>query len=221
MNIILIGGDKLAYFLCKEFVRRGFSITAVTNDSLEAQAIARETGVNVLLGDGSSPLMLQQAQAYRADVLVALTSRDDVNLAACQIAKQRYSVPRTIALVNDPDYRAVFGQLGVTVAFSATQILANLIEERLDFEAIQNLIPIVGGQVQVSEVVLPPDSPVVGKQLQHIDLPEGSLIGCIVRGEAVIVPRGWSHLQGGDRLVLLTQEVNHQACMAKLTNLEE
>lgn len=206
MNIILVGGGKLVYFLTKEFTRQGATATTVINlYPDQAQALARETSARVIVGDGSDPLVLQAAGAYQADVLVALTDKDDVNLVTCQIAQHQYSVPRTIALVNDPGFRQVFEQLGVTVTFSATQILAHLIEERIGFEAIQSLIPIAGGKVQMTEVILSAHSPALGKSLQTLGLPEGVLVGCIIRQESVIVPRGNTTLHQGDRLVLLIQ----------------
>jgi trk system potassium uptake protein TrkA len=206
MNIILVGGGKLVYFLTKEFARRGGTSTTVINlHADQAHALARETSATVIVGDGSDPLVLKAAGAYQADVLVALTFKDDVNLVACQIARHQYGVPRTIALVNDPDYRKAFEQLGVTVTFSATQILAHLIEERIGFEAIRSLIPIAGGKVQMTEVILSEDSPALGKTLQTLGLPEGVLVGCIIRQESVIVPRGNTALCQGDRLLLLNQ----------------
>lgn len=211
MNIILVGGGKLAYFLSKEFSRCGSSTVVIDNHLAKAQALARETSARVIVGDGSDPSILKDAGAHQADVLVALTSKDDVNLVTCQIAKQYYGITRTIALVNDPDYREVFQQLGVTVTFSATQILAHLIEERIGFEAIQSLIPIAGGQVQVTEVILQKRSPAIGQTLQTLRLPAGILIGCVIRDTAVIVPRGETELRLGDRLVLLTQ--THQGTL--------
>lgn len=206
MKIILVGGGKLVYFLTKEFTRRGVTSTTVINlHADQAHALARETSATVIVGDGSDPLALQAAGAYQADVLVALTAKDNVNLVACQIAQHQYGVPRTIALVNDPDYREAFEQLGVQVTFSATQILAHLIEERIGFEAIQSLIPIAGGKVQMTEVMLTENSPALEKTLQILGLPEGVLVGCIIRQETVIVPRGNTELHQGDRLVLLTQ----------------
>ena len=108
----------------------------------------------------------------------------------------------------------------MTVTFSVTQILAHLIEERVGFEAIQSLIPIAGGQVQVTEVMLKEGSPAIGKTLQMLDLPEGLLIGCIVRQDSVIIPRGWTQLQLGDQLILLTQNDNQAKGLAKLVAAE-
>lgn len=108
MQIILIGGGKLTYFLTKEFTRRGSSTTVINYSPLEAQTLAWETTATIIIGDGSDPLVLRDAGAHQADVLVALTSKDDVNLVACQIAMHQYGVPRTIALLNDPDYREAF-----------------------------------------------------------------------------------------------------------------
>jgi trk system potassium uptake protein TrkA len=220
MRIILVGGGKLAYFLSKEFSRRGSSTVVIEKHLAKAQALARETSARVIVGDGSDPLILQDASAHQADVLVALTPKDDVNLVTCQIAKQYYGVTRTIALVNDPDYREVFQQLGVTVTFSVTQILAHLIEERIGFEAIQSLIPIAGGQVQVTEVILQERSPALGKTLKMLRLPAGILIGCVIRDTAVIVPQGGTELRLGDRLVLLTETHQETLGLEKLLGSE-
>ena len=117
MKVILIGGGKLVYFLVRQFASKGYHLTIINQDAVEAKALARQLKATVILGDGSDPGMLKEAGAYQADIVLSLTPHDQDNLVACQIAQKRYGVPRTIALVNDPDYQEVFQQLGVTVAF--------------------------------------------------------------------------------------------------------
>lgn len=205
MKVIIIGQGKLLYFLAKQFISKGYHLTIITQDLAEAITISRQLKATVMTGDGSNPLILKEAEAYRANVLLSLTSHDEDNLVACQIAKKRYGVPRTIALVNDPEHQSVFEQLGITVAFSPIELLVNLLEQQTDFEQIKNLIPVAEGKVSVTEIVLVQDSPVIGKTLQELEFPPGSLIGCILREGEVIVPYGESRLQVADRLILISQ----------------
>ena len=220
MKVIIIGQGKLVYFLAKQFISKGYYLTIINQDMAEATALSRQLKATVMVGDGSNPLVLKEAGAYRADVLLSLTSQDEDNLVACQIAKKRYGVPRTIALVNDPEHQQVFEQLGITVAFSPIELLANLIEQQTDFEELKNLIPVAEGKVTVAEIALNHDSPAVGKTLQELELRPGTLIGCILREGEVIVPSGWTSLQVADRLILIAQPEHYGQFLRILTGEE-
>lgn len=204
MRVILVGEGQLAYFLSRQFVGKGYHLTIITPDEVEALLFSRKLKATVLVGDGSDPLLLQDAGAYRTDVVLALTPYDQDNLVACQIAQNFYGAPRTIALVNDPDNREVFQKLGVTIAFSATEILGSLIEQQADYQDVKTLIPIVEGDVTVSELMLQDDSPAVDQTLQSLNL-TGGVIACIVRSGQVLTPNSWSRLRSGDRLILISQ----------------
>jgi trk system potassium uptake protein TrkA len=217
MKVILIGQGKLVYFLSKQFISKGYHLTIINQDLAEATIFSRQLKATVIVGDGSNPLVLKEAEAYQADVLLSLTAQDQDNLVACQIAQKHYGVTRTIALVNDPEHQQVFEQLGITVAFSPIELLAHLIEQQTDFEAIRNLVPVAEGKVTVAEVALNYDSPALGKTLQELRLPPGSLIGCILREGAVIVPSGGTSLQVADRLILLSQPEHYSQFLHILT----
>lgn len=217
MRVILVGEGKILYFLARQFASKGHSTTIVTADHEQASALSRRIKATVLHGDGSDPGMLEEAGARRADVVLALTARDQDNLAVCQVARRMFRVPRTVGLVNDPENEEVFRKLGVSVAFSATQIIARILEERAGFEEIASLIPVAEGKVTVSEVALRPESPVVARELQKIAFPEGALIGGIIRAGEVIVPRGSTRLLGGDRLIVISQPDCYDEVLRLLT----
>ncbi|AMV70944.1 TrkA family potassium uptake protein [Desulfuromonas carbonis] len=220
MRVILVGEGKILYFLARQFASKGHTTTIVTADHGQAGTLSRRVRATVLHGDGSDPGVLEEAGARRADVVLALTPRDQDNLAVCQIACRMFRVPRTVGLVNDPENEEVFRQLGVSVAFSATQIIARIIEERAGFEEIASLIPVAEGKVTVSEVALRAESPVVERELQRIAFPEGALIGGIIRAGEVIVPRGSTRLQGGDRLIVISQPDCYDQVLRLLTGEE-
>ena len=220
MKVILMGQGKLLYFLAKQFISKGYHLTIINQDLAEATTLSRQLKATVMVGDGSNPLVLKEAGAYQADVFLSLTSKDQDNLVACQIAQKRYGVPRIIALVNDPEHQQIFEQLGITVAFSPIELLANLIEQQTDFEELKNLIPVAEGRVTMAEISLKQDSPALGKTLQELELPRGTLIGCILREGKVIVPSGSTSLEVADRLIVLCQPKHYDQFLRTLTGEE-
>ena len=205
MRIIAIGGGKLVYFLTKQFASKGYYTTIINPDAAEATTFSRQLKATVILGEGSNAETLKEAGAYQADVVLSLTAYDQDNLVACQIAQKEYGVPRTVALVNDPENQEVFKQLGINIAFSSTEIIANLIEQQTSSEDIKNLIPVAEGKVNITEITLRENTSTIGKTLQELPLPEGTLIACILRNDKVIVPRASTVLQQQDRLVLVSE----------------
>jgi trk system potassium uptake protein TrkA len=160
--------------------------------------------------------MLEEAGARSVDVVIALGEHDPDNLIACQTAAHGFGVPRVIALAHDPDNVEVFEKLGVS-AFSTTRIIGNLIEQQASWEGITNLLPVVQGRVNVTEIVLEEGSPAAGRLLRDVTLPEDSLIAVVERDKKPIVPRGNSSLRLGDRLVVITLPGNHAQVLRVLT----
>ena len=220
MRIILIGGGETietVYFLARLFSRRGDQVTVVNPCPAEAQMLSRQVKATVILGDGSDPAVLEEAGARRADVLLSLTPQDPDNLVTCQIAQKLYGVPRTLALVNDPDNEEVFRQLGIAEVFSATRVIGSLIEGQTLFDEIIHLFPAAEGRLYVTEVVLDGQAPVIAKTLQDLDLPEESLVVAIIRDQKVIVPGGEHRLQAADRLIVIALPENQQEILRTLT----
>lgn len=216
MRVLIVGGGKSLYFLCRTFLAKGHQVTVINDDREQCVHLARRLKVTVVCGDGSQPAVLEEAGAHSADAVLAVTPNDHDNLAVCQLASAQFSVPRTVALADDPDNEVVFQKLGVP-AFSTTRTIASLTEQRAALDEITNLIPVGEGRVNITEVRLPDDSPVVGKTLRELSLPGDSLVAVVLREAAVIVPRGDTELRGGDRVVLITTPGNHGLVLKAIT----
>lgn len=210
MRIILVGGDKTVYYLARQFVRRKYHVTIINRDPVRGRELAEHTKATVVLGEGTDANRLEESGARQADAVLALSSSDQDNLIICQIAARRFGVPRTIALVNDPDNEDIFQRLGVQVAFSATRIIGSLIEHETDFDNITALMPLARGRINIVDIRVDQDSPAVGKPLNELELAEDSLIACILRDEDVIVPRGSTQIQLDDHLILISHPANEQ-----------
>lgn len=208
MTVIIVGGGKTLYFLSRNFTAKGYKVVIVNRDQAECVQLARQLSAMVVCGDGSDANILQEAGAMGADAILAITPNDQDNLIICQLATVKFGVKRAVALANDPDNTEIFERLGIS-AFSTTQIVGSLIEQRASLEQVLNLLPVSGGRVNVTEIVLKSDSPVIGKVLKDIDLPENALIAVVIRDNQPIVPRGANDLQADDRVVLITLPDNH------------
>jgi trk system potassium uptake protein TrkA len=208
MKVLLVGSGPTLFFLCRNFHAKGHEVVIVNPDPEECRSLARQLSATVICGDASDPACLAEAGAMGADAVLAITDRDQDNLAICQLAAQEFDVPRAVALANDPDNAEVFTRLGVS-AFSTTHIIGSLIEQRASVSQITNLLPIEEGRVNVTEILLDGESPVAGKHLREIVLPENALVAVVIRGDRPIIPRGESRLLPGDRVVLITLPENH------------
>lgn len=218
MRILLVGGGEtieMLYFLARDFCRKD-RVTIVTPNLAEAQMLSRRVKATVIAGDGSDPRTLEEAGARRADVVISLLPADPDNLVTCQVASRLYGVPRTIALVNDPDNEPVFRQLGITEVFNATRVLGSLIEGQTLYDEITHLFPADEGRRYVTEIVLNSHSPSIGRRLADLELPRESLVACVIRERDILVPGGDLQLQAADRLILITLPDYHDAAMKVL-----
>ncbi len=216
MKVLIVGSGKTLYFLSRNFSARGYQVVIINRNPEECIQLSRQLTATVVCGDGSDADILKDAGAMGADALLAITPNDQDNLVICQLASRKFSVPRTVALANDPDNAEVFEKLGVP-GFSITRIVGSLIEQRASLEQITNLLPVGEGRVNVTEIVLDADSPVVGKLLKDIDLPENALVAVVIRDSNPIVPRGANDLLAGDRVVLITLPENHGPVLKAFT----
>lgn len=216
MKVIIVGSGKTLFFLCRNFTAKGYQVVIINRDKDECVQLSRQLSAMVVCGDGSDVRILKEAGAMGADAILAITPNDQDNLVVCQLASLKFGVPRTIALANDPDNTEIFEKLGVS-AFSTTQIVGSLIEQRASLEQILNLLPVGEGKVNVTEIVLGSDSPVIGKLLKDVDLPENALIAVVIRDNQPMVPRGGNDLQADDRVVLITLPANHGPVLKALT----
>jgi trk system potassium uptake protein TrkA len=216
-RIIIVGGERTAYHLARQFIENHHHVTIINRSRDDSRELFRETDATVVWGDGSSPDVLAEAGARRADVIIALTPHDQDNLIACQVAKRMYGVPRTVAIVNDPDNEEIFTELDVDIAFSAAKIVASLVEQQATFDDIVKLMPIAEGGITITEVRLEEKSPAVRRTVQELNLSGSTLIAGLIREGQAQVPSGATRIEVGDRLIVITQPETYEEDMRKIT----
>ena len=205
MRLIIVGGNKIVLYMAREFVRQDLHVTIINRDAKRARELAERTKATVVLGEGTDIDVLEEAGTRQADTILALTSQDQDNLVVCQIARKNFGVPRTIAMVNDPDNEPIFQKLGITVPFSATSMIGTIIAQETTFKEITSLMPIARGHVSITDVRLDEDAPAAGKNIMELNISDETLIACIIRDEKVTIPRGATVLEAGDHLILISE----------------
>ncbi|MBN2831643.1 MAG: TrkA family potassium uptake protein [Candidatus Omnitrophica bacterium] len=216
MYIIIIGAGKVGYFLAKRLTGSKHTVSIIDKNKLVCEETAREIEALVINGDGCDPKIMEEAGISRADVVAAVTGDDEDNLIICQLAKERFSVQRTVGRVNNPDNEHTFSELGIDIPVDATKVIAKIIEEEVSFSDFVTLMSFKRGKLAIVRVDLPEDSPVINKEVKDIILPENSVLVSILRGDDVIVPKGNTILKPGDDVVALTSIGNEPQLLSLL-----
>ncbi|HZT97649.1 MAG TPA: TrkA family potassium uptake protein [Chloroflexota bacterium] len=211
MYIIVVGAGKVGYYLTKSLLSEGEEVLVIEKDLAKAEAIINYLDGTAVHGDGAEATTLSEAGVERADVVVAVTGHDEDNLVICQVAKHRFKVPKTIARVNNPKNRSVFGKLGIDATVSATDLLLSLLQQEIPSHPIVHLLTLEEGGAEVVELELHSEAALIGKRCSEVELPGHSVLAAIVQGDHAAVPSPDTELQVGDRLVIVTSTQNETA----------
>ena len=208
MQIIVVGGGKVGYYLTKTLMEHGHKAYLIEQDRAVCARVANDLDITVICGDGSTIDILEAADAAQADALIAVTGRDQDNLVACQLAKRVFHVGRTVARINNPKNAALIKQLGVDIPVSSTDNIARLLEREVDAAAFRQLMPLNRGEASLSEFQLPEDYPMSGVKLSELRLPEESVVVSISRDGHLIIPRGNAQLFAGDKVLVVCTDAS-------------
>ncbi|MPM65342.1 Trk system potassium uptake protein TrkA [bioreactor metagenome] len=216
-NILLVGGRSKAKSLAISLTHKGYHVTAINENYEDCIKLAEIESVTVINGDGTRPFVLEDANAPEIDIAIALTSKDEDNLVICELCKKKFFVKKTVALLNDPKKTDFFYSMGVDSVVCATSAISNIIEQQAFLDKMATLVPIGEGRVSIAEVPIVETSPVIGKKLWEINLPKQVVVGCILRGDTTMVPRGDSRILAGDMLVLISSNQQEVEAIKELT----
>lgn len=148
---------------------------------------------------------------------IALTDSDESNLVICEMCKQFFHVKKTVALLNDPSKTNFFYQMGIDRVVCALNMITNIMEEQAVMDEMSRLIPVDEGRIQILELPIPKNSSVAGKKLWELNLPKEVIIGCILRGDQSLIPRGDTRITEGDVLLIITSDKSKLDQIKELT----
>lgn len=216
MFIIVIGGGKVGYYLVKDLINTGQEVVLIEKDRFKCQQAVTTIGNIVVEGDGCDPNILQKAGIERADIVVATTGDDEDNLILCQVAKNKFNVPFTIARVNNPTNEEIFKRLGINATISSTNLILNLIEQEVAFKGVLTILPIQKKfGIELIETTITRDSPALNKSIKDLNTPSECLFAGVIREKKWIIPDGNFVLMVND-LVITIVKSQHQSDIMKI-----
>src|SRR5271157_3467421 len=217
MYIVIVGGGRVGYYLAKALLEEGHEILIIEQNRIICETINNEMGSICRRGDGCEVSTLTDAGTARADMFVAVTGEDQHNLVACQIAKTKFKVPRTIARIKNPKNEGLFKKLGVDVTICSTNVILEHITEEVPTHPLTHLMEIPEGGLEVVEVRIPAGSASAGKAVKDLSLPAGSMLSLIIRkDQKPIVPVAATVLLAGDQVIAVTSSASEEALRAAL-----
>ncbi len=211
MYIIIGGGGDVGYYLTKSLLSQGHEVLLLEKNATRFQALSEELDQAVVRGDACEARTMEEVGASRADVVIAVTGEDEDNLVICQMAKRRFKVGRTIARLNNPKHEQIFQKLGIDVTVSPTKAILSLIEAELPGYTFVPLMTLRRAGLEIVEMHVPAESPIVGKTLSAIDLPRTSNIALIIRDNEFIFPSADTQLLANDEIYALVNREGEEA----------
>lgn len=206
MHVVVVGAGRVGASAAGWLVAAGHEVAVIDEHEPTCSALDEALGSISIVGDGTDVGVLSSAGANRADILIATTRRDDVNLAACQLAKHKFGVSKTISVVNSPDYSDMFVTLGVDVAVDIAEMVLGRVQEGMAARRVVRLMQVSGrdGTVLVS-IKIPVDSKVNTRPIGELALPRGSLISLVISNDGgVFVPGDEILVRPGDEVIAVT-----------------
>ncbi|NMB53488.1 MAG: TrkA family potassium uptake protein [Leptolinea sp.] len=206
MFVVIVGGGRTGTQLAKTLIQQDHTVHVIENRSDILSMIHHELPTEAIFqGNPLDPLILDQAGVKSADVLAAVTTRDEVNLAVCHFVRLKYNVPRTIARVNNPRDAWLFDKVfNVDVAVNQSAIMSHVIEEEMSMGDMMTLLKLRRGNYSLVTEKIPEGAKAVGMMLKDSDLPEHCVIAAIIRKGEVVVPRGISIFEKDDEVLAIT-----------------
>ena len=205
LYIVIVGGGNIGYYLSKALMSQGHEVLIIEKDVRKCERLEDELGSCCMRGDGCETAVLSEAGSNRADVLIATASQDEDNLVSCQVAKHRFKVNRTIALVNNPINDKIFKKLGVDGTISVTNTILEHVEQEIPAHPLIHLLTMSGQMEEVVELLITRESPSLGKSIGQIRLPADTTIALVIReSERPRIPDADTVLKENDRVIALT-----------------
>lgn len=208
MKAVVVGGGKVGYYIFKTLQEKHFDVVLIEKDKNICMKIAGELNGEIICGDGSELEVLEDAGIGDAEVVAAVTGKDEENLVICQMAKLNFNIGKTIARINNPKNRLIFKELGVDKTVCSTEVIANLIEDEFENDDVKIVQTLDRGEMILLEATISSKSDWKDKQISSINLPRECVIASILRKDNVVFPRGFIEIKEGDRVLIITNMEN-------------
>jgi trk system potassium uptake protein TrkA len=222
MKILILGAGQVGSSVAAALASENNDITVVDSDHQKLRDLAEKLDIRTVVGHASLPSVLAQAGAEESGLLVAVTSSDEVNLVACQIAEQQFRTPTRVARLRESEYLP-FAQ-AVSAAISPEQLVCRHIERLIEYPGSLQVLEFAEGRAQLVAVRAVRDGALVGHEIrelrQHLPAHVDARVAAIFRNGRPIKPEGSTVIQADDEVFFLADARNITTVMSELRRLD-
>lgn len=204
-KIIIYGASQIAVHLARE-LNEFISDVSIIEPSLEKANEAADTleDTVILHGSGTDPDLFNDINMKDADLFLALSNNDEMNILSALLAK-KHGAKRAAVITNDPDYLPILDSIGMDVTINPRLITVSEILKHLRKGQVVNLYKLIEGEAEVLEIVISAESAAAGRLINQLHMPEHSIIGAVLRVDGeMVVPGGSTEILEGDTVIVVT-----------------
>lgn len=206
-RVVIVGGGNIGLYFAERLLMQEDDITlsVIDNNKSRAEFIAsRLSAASVLHGNALDEEILNEAGVHRAEMLVAISNDDEVNIL-CSLLAKRMGCKRAVTLVNSMSLTPLVGSLGIDVTINPRETTVSTILQHIRRGRIKGAHSIMGGTAEIIETEIVSTSPVLGQTLEDLELPVGIRVVMISRRDQVLLPDEKLIFQEKDRVLIICQ----------------
>ena len=213
MNIIICGAGRVGFTIAKQLSEQGHSITVIDQSSEDIQKIDESLDVKAIVGKATYPSILEKANASEADMIIAVTRNDEINMVICQIAFSIFNIPKKIARIRSQDYlnpkfTTVYNKenLPIDVIISPELEIAKSIQRKLEAPGALDSVPFADNKIKLLEILINDNCNLINIKLneltkKHPNL-DANIIG-VIRREKFLIPKKDDNIQKDDKIYVI------------------
>ena len=230
MKIIVLGAGQVGSSIAEYLSREGNDITVVDTDQERLTEMQNRIDLRTVHGNASYPSVLIRAGANDADMVVALTNSDEINMVACQVCHSIFHTPIKIARVREAEYVSYpkmfeSEHMPIDVIISPEQLVTNHIQRLIEYTGALQVMDFAHGKAQLVTVIADEDGPLIGHQLRELHdlMPENvdTRVAAIFRDNKPVFPEGDTVIMKGDMVFFLAAKRHIRTIMQTLRHSEE
>ncbi len=229
MKIIILGAGQVGGSLAAQLASEANDITVIDTDNVRLRELGDRLDIRTVHGKGSFPTVLRQAGADDADMLIAVTSSDETNMIACQVAYTLFRTPTKIARVRESAYLTRGGlfhneAVPIDVLISPEQVVTNYVKRLIENPGALQVLDFAEGKAQLVAVRAYYGGPLVGQELrflrQHMPGVD-TRVAAIFRKDRPIIPKGDTIIEADDEVFFIAATRDIRAVMSELRRVEK
>ena len=229
MKIIVLGANPVGISLANTLSTESNDVTLVDSDDARLEGLKQGMDIQVVSGRGSHPDVLEQAGVEDADMLIAVSENDELNMVACRVAYSLYRTPKKICRVHSSSFihfsDELFGRHGIAVdtPICPEMIVSENIERLIDLPGALQVLDFADGRVQLVGVKAVYGGPLVGQEIrllrQHMPSVD-TRVAAIFRKDRPIVPEGSTVIEAEDEVFFVAAQGDIRACIAEVRRMD-